>query len=251
MLKLWQQAIGPDAPMPAVQVTGPDEYLPTIFPVTEAATASIGVASAAAARLLQLRNHRSSAPTVAVDRRHAAAVFRSERYLHIDGERVAGLWEPLSGNYRTADGRWLLLHANLPPHRAAALEVLGAKADREDIAAAIGTWKGVALEDALAAGGGCCAVMRTVDEWQAHPQGQALAQLPAVEVDRIGDAPPRPPAPADRPAGGIRVLDFTRVIAGPLAARTLASYGASVLRIGAAHLADSSTLVIETGYGKR
>src|SRR5207247_6421003 len=85
----------------------------------------------------------------------------------------------------------------------------------------------------------------------APPRGEALPHLPPVEVDGLGDAPPRPPAPAERPADGIRVLDFTRVIAGPLASRTLASYGATVLRIGAAHLADSPTLIVETGYGKR
>src|SRR5438105_2526964 len=177
---LWQQAMGTDDPPPTVGASGPDEYLPTVFPVTTAATASIGASSAAAARLLQLRNRRPVPPDVHVDRRHAAVVFRSERYLHIDGERAAGLWERLSGNYRTADGRWLLLHANLPPHRQAALELLGIKPERDDVAAGIGEWEGVALEDALAAAGGCCAVMRTVDEWRAHPQGEALAQLQPI-----------------------------------------------------------------------
>ena len=249
--QLWQHGFGSDEQLPKFSCTGPDEYLPTVFSVTTAATAAIGVSSAAAAVLLQIRNGNPSRPAVDVDRRHAAVVFRGERYLQIGGERAAGLWERLSGNYRTADGRWLLLHANMPPHRAAALAVLGADANRDAVAAAIATWDGVALEDALAAAGGCCAVMRTVDEWQAHPQSDAIASLPPIEVDRIGDAPSIPRARAERPATGIKVLDFTRVIAGPLSARTLASHGATVLRIGADHLADSSTLIVETGYGKR
>jgi crotonobetainyl-CoA:carnitine CoA-transferase CaiB-like acyl-CoA transferase len=201
--------------------------------------------------LVQLRTGREAEPEVHVDSRHAAIVFRSERTVTIDGERPTGGWDNLGGNYRTADGRSLLLHVNMPAHREVALELLGAEPERESVAAAIARWDGEALEDALSAAGACGAVMRTVDEWQGHPHAVAMTELPPIEVTRIGEGPPTPLAPASRPAAGVKVLDFTRVIAGPLCGRTLASHGAGVLRIGAEHLYDSPTLVVITGFGKR
>jgi crotonobetainyl-CoA:carnitine CoA-transferase CaiB-like acyl-CoA transferase len=248
---VWRLGMGGDASRPPCVETGPDEVLPSVFPVTEAAAAAIGASSSAAARLLQLRTGRSEAPVVGVDRRHAAIAFRSERSVTVNGARPSGGWDGLGGNYRTADGRWLLLHVNMPAHRERALELLGAEPDRESVAAAIGRWDGLALEDALAAAGACGAVMRTVDEWRAHPHAVAMSELPPIEVTRIGAGPPNELVSADRAAAGIKVLDFTRVIAGPLCGRTLASHGAEVLRIGAPHLYDSPTLVVITGFGKR
>jgi hypothetical protein len=93
---------------------------------------------------------------------------------------------------------------------------------------------------------------RSLAEWDASAQGQAAASLPPVLIEKIADAPPVPlPSAAARPLSGVRVLDLTRVIAGPVAGRTLAAHGADVLHISAAHLPSFDELVMDTGRGKR
>jgi hypothetical protein len=109
----------------------------------------------------------------------------------------------------------------------------------------------VGVEDVVVAGGGAAAALRTPRQWADHPQGAAVATLPLVALDRLGDSPALPLSPADRPLETVRVLDLTRVIAGPVAGRTLAAYGADVLRVGADHLALVPALMVDTGFGKR
>jgi crotonobetainyl-CoA:carnitine CoA-transferase CaiB-like acyl-CoA transferase len=93
---------------------------------------------------------------------------------------------------------------------------------------------------------------RALDEWASHPAGAAAATLPALVLERIGEAPPTPLPPLGaRPLEGFRVLDLTRVIAGPVAGRTLAAHGAEVLHVTAPHLPSIAALVMDTGRGKR
>jgi crotonobetainyl-CoA:carnitine CoA-transferase CaiB-like acyl-CoA transferase len=91
---------------------------------------------------------------------------------------------------------------------------------------------------------------RSFEEWDRHPQGVAVAALPVFSIERIGDAPPRPLPTASRPLGGVRVLDLTRIIAGPVCGRALAAHGADVLLVTASHLPAIEPLVIDTGRGK-
>lgn len=236
------------APVPGpLEVTGDGPVLASAYQVDVASAAAVAATTLAAGRLWRARG--GPAPRARVDVRHAALAFRSERYLRIDGEAPA-VWADLSGDYRAADG-WVRLHANYPAHRDAILRALDVPDDRERVAAAVAARPAVDVEDAVVAAGGAAAALRTPAQWAAHPQGAAVAALPLVEFEQVDAGPARPLPDADRPLGGVRVLDLTRVIAGPVAGRTLAAYGADVLRVGADHLSLVPALVVDNGFGKR
>ncbi len=244
-------------------VTGPADVLPSLYRVTTLAATSVAAAAVGAGRLSTARvgadgagsGNRDADVPVTVDTRHAAAVFRSERCLWIDGQPPPSPWDPVSGYYRTADDRWIQLHCNFPHHRDGVLKLLGVPNDPDVVARAIRSLDAPSLEADLRVAGMCAAMARSEQAWAAHEQARALDGLPLVEIARLGEtaAEPLPPvrAMSAGPAGGLRVLDLTRVIAGPVAGRTLAAYGADVLRIDAAHLPEMGSLLADTGFGKR
>jgi crotonobetainyl-CoA:carnitine CoA-transferase CaiB-like acyl-CoA transferase len=231
-----------------VELSGSDPVFRTPYRVGAAGAAALGAVGLAVSDLWHLRQGRHQ--RVAVDVRAAAAALRSARYLRIEGQVPPSPWDPLSGFYPVRDGRWVSIHCNFPNHRNAAMAVLGTPADRAAAEAASRTWDGLALEDAIHAAGGCAGLARHAAEWATHPQAGAVAAQPLLAIRRIGEAPPAPLGPGSRPLAGVRVLDLTRVLAGPTCARTLAEHGADVLRITAAHLPDSGPMDIDTGLGK-
>ena len=245
---LWRVAGGEPAALERVTFTGADPILPTDFKIGTAASATIGASALAATEIWRQRTGRGQA--VSVDLRAAVAAFRSERYLRARDQKDLHRRDPLFGFYQASDGRWIQIHSNMPHHHDGALRLLGCGDTRESVAAAVATWKAGDLEDAFAGAALPTGMVRSNAEWQAHPQGAAITTLPLLEIQKIGEAPPEPAGAGARALSGVRVLDCTRVIAGPVCGRTLAAYGADVLLVSSPHLPNLPGLVVDTGLGK-
>lgn len=220
--------------------------LASAFPVADIAAAAIATAALGVAELV--RETSGQAVHVTVDRRLSSMWFGFS--LRPIGWRPAAPWDPIAGDYRARDG-WVRLHTNAPHHRAAAVRVLGVQADKEAVAGAVARWSKTDLETAVIEAGGCAAEMRSIAEWDRHAQGRAVAAEPLVHMAAAGrTARPTRFPPPERPLRGIRVLDLTRVLAGPVATRLLAGYGAEVLRIDPPDW-DEPGVVPEVTLGKR
>ena len=248
LTEVWTSIGGERSALDAVTLTGDEPQLPSSFRVAAAAQVSIAAAGLAAAEIWRLRSGQSQG--VAVDIRHAVVECRSERYLRVDGKPPGPAWDAIAGIYKTRDSRFVRLHTNFPHHREAVCRVLNCKPERDAVQAALMQWDAEPFETAAYAAGGVVAMMRSHDEWSSLPHAKALAELPLISIEKIGDGPPKPWPAGDRPLAGVRVLDLSRVIAGPVAGRTLAAHGADVLLISSPNLPAIPWLTIDNGRGK-
>jgi crotonobetainyl-CoA:carnitine CoA-transferase CaiB-like acyl-CoA transferase len=239
------------APLKTPQFEGDDPVLVTPFRAATAAAAALGLGAAAANEIWRLRGGEQQ--EISVDLRAAAASLVSFSLLTLDGQTLPRPSEgkPTVALHRTMDGRWIHLHGGFPHLEARTLDLLNAENTPDAVAAAVAHWNGFALEESLAFMGQCGAVVRTEEEWRVTPQGRALIDMPPISLKRIGDAPPLRLPESAVPLDGIRVLDLTRVLAGPSAGRTLASYGADVLGVRAPGLPTVDLFDLDTGLGKR
>ncbi|MEU6673871.1 CoA transferase [Streptomyces sp. NPDC046925] len=251
--QVWA-ALGADSSLlERVSCGGPSGGLPARLPVMELARATVTVCSLAAAELASVRTGRP-VPRVRVDDGAVATAFLSDRLVRVDG-RAWSTFSPLSRFWRASDG-WVRTHANYPHHRARLLAALGVpgNGDEEAVDAvdrAIAGLTALEVEEIVYAAGGLAVAARGPGDWAKSEQGGMVAGQPLLKTARIDEAPVRLPDGAALPCAGLRVLDLTRVLAGPVATRTLALLGADVLRIDAPQLPESQEAHNDTGMGKR
>ena len=249
LTELWQLAQLPDAALPYARLPGSDPVLPSSFCVGSAAQSTIAAAALAACELGHARG--AARQQVQVDMAHAALECRS--WFSLDGVSPEP-WDKFSGLYGCADG-WVRVHANFAHHRDGALRLLAldpASAGRADAEQAMRCWRAIDFETAAANAGLVASALRSFAQWDASAQGPAVAAQPLFTIERIGTAAPLdlPVLGADaRPLQGIRVLDLTRILAGPVGTRAMAAYGADVLMVNAPHLPNIEAIA-DTSRGK-
>ncbi|MCO6407661.1 CoA transferase [Hoeflea alexandrii] len=224
--ELWDALGGKPGMSGTAEIVGRGA-LPSAFAVSDFAAAAVASAGMALAEWIDARS--GTLASVTVDRRLASLWFGFS--IAPQGWALPPAWDPVAGDYASADG-WIRLHTNAPHHREAALKVLGTAAERSAVAAAVARWRGDELEAAIVAEQGCAAAMRSTRQWAEHPQGRAVLAEPLMRME-TGDEAAAFEGAFDllRPLRGLKVLDMTRVLAGPVATRFLAGFGADVLRI--------------------
>jgi crotonobetainyl-CoA:carnitine CoA-transferase CaiB-like acyl-CoA transferase len=241
-----------------VEFEGGPPALATRFFAEEAAAAALAAGGTVAADLWELRG--GDRQTVTVGTREAGAGLGGYSFQRFDdasrapparGTGADAARMAIAGFAPTRDGRHVFLHPSFPPSGDKLRALLGCEATREAAMAATMKWEAIDLENAIAEAGLCGAMVRTPEEWDASDQGRALAARPVVEVTKIADSPPEPlPEGGDAPLSGVRVLDLTRVLAGPTCARTLAQYGADILHVAGPGLPFAAAFVADTSHGK-
>lgn len=243
-----------------VSISGADPFFASPFRIGETAADALAARAVAANDLWELRTGRRQKIDVDVHAAAATSLAGGDMTLCRDDE---GVYRPipksaellhmvsLTQPWETADARWVLPHTNLPHLERRILDVLDCQSRPESVAAAVKRWQSDALEDAIADAFACGGKVRTPEEWLRHPHGAYLASRPVVEITKLADGDPEPLPPGMHPASGIRVLDLTRILAGPTAGIGFAEHGADVLMVTSPDLPQVPAFVRDTSHGKR
>lgn len=252
---LWQKLGLPEEALLSLELVNDGEYLPSSFKVDLLAQSCIAI-SALAAALYRSTCLGLPLPKVAVPAEHACVEFKSERLYILNGTPAPTSWTTIGGLHKTADG-YVRMHDGFPNHRDNALKILGLEKDatREHVAKKILEWKAIDLESEAFQRGAVIVALRSFEEWDQLPQAKAVPELPILlqklPMETIHHVPPKPLWSRDKCLHGIRVVELSRVIAAPVAGRTLSAHGADVLWITSPTLPSQPDLDIDTGRGKR
>jgi len=242
-----------------VTITGQDPVFSARFKIGETTANILAGIGVAVTDIHEMKTGRRQ--KVAIDVRHAAATCQSSKFLK-QRASAGGDWKSVESPsmahmrsitqpWRCKDGRWYLPHFNLPHLHDRVIRVLGCASNGDAVARAVAQWNSHDLEEAVAEARACGSIVRSNAEWLEHPHGKMLAGKPLIEITKIGDSEPMPFPAGERPLSGIKVLDLTRILAGPIAARTLAENGADVMMVTAQHLPQVPEHVMDTSHGKR
>ena len=241
-----------------VTITASDPIFSTRFKIAETCAAVLGGVGIAVSDIWEMKT--GSRLRLSVDVRHAAAGLRSSTYLqrpdpggtfNLVVNKNHHAMRAITQPWPTKDGRWVLPHFGLPNLQARMLKLLACDPNPQSVAKAVARWDALDLEAAIDEARGCGGMVRSNEDWLSHPHGQVLAAKPIVEIIRIGGSDPEPLPKGGRPLTGVRALDLTRILAGPMAARTLAEHGADVLMVTAERLPQIPEHVLDTSHGKR
>ena len=241
-----------------VTITGADPVFSSRFKISETCASVLAGIGVAVSDIWEMKTGRRQ--NVEIDVRRAAATLRSSLYM--EKPDAAGNYQlvvnkmhekmlEITQPWPTKDGRWVLPHFGLPHLQKRNLALLGCEPTAASVSTAVAKWDALDLEAAIDEARTCGGMVRSNEEWLAPPHGQVLSGKPIVEIFKIGDSDPEPFPEGDRPLSGIRALDLTRILAGPIAARTLAENGADVLMVTAEHLPQIKEHVMDTNHGKR
>ncbi len=249
---VWALAGLPPVALANLQLSGQDPVMPSSFAVGSAAQISVAAAALAAAEIGFVRaGGQGARQSVAVSMQEAASECTG--WFSINGHTPKA-WDKFSGLYPCRDG-WVRIHTNFTHHRDGVLALLGLtsrSAEPNDVRRALQQWDARDVEQAASDKGMVVSAVRSFAEWDAHPQAQALAPQPLMQFERIGEADPlvwSDLATGQLPLSGLRMLDLTRIIAGPVGGRTLAAYGADVMLVNSPHLPNIDS-IMESSRGK-
>ncbi len=254
---------GKDVSEDEIQFINPESLYQTPFRIGETVAEALGARAIAANDIYELRTGKRQKIEIDINAASATCLGGTDMTMrkNADGEyepipkspefsRMESITQP----WETKDGKWFLPHFNLPHLEKKVCDLLECTPDPESVAGAVKKWDADKLDQAIADARATGGILYTEEKWLQHPQGQYLASVPVVEITKVGNSAPEPLsdlAEGTQPLSGLKVLDLTRILAGPTCGISLAEHGADVLMVTAPELPQVPAFVRDTSHGKR